>query len=56
KHFEGLTPNISSGFWKMGGGVLEMLKKDVYTENEVWDFSKVQIYPFKCAFRYPVDA
>ncbi|TVY13596.1 hypothetical protein LARI1_G006340, partial [Lachnellula arida] len=34
--------------------VLEMLKRDVYTENEVWDFSK--IYPFKCAFRYPVDA
>ncbi|TVY87836.1 hypothetical protein LAWI1_G003394, partial [Lachnellula willkommii] len=36
--------------------VLEMLKRDVYTENEVWDFSKLQIYPFKCAFRYPVDA
>ncbi|KAK7732928.1 hypothetical protein SLS57_000871 [Botryosphaeria dothidea] len=31
--------------------VLEKLKKDVYTENQVWDWSKVQIYPFKSAIR-----
>lgn len=31
--------------------VLEKLKKDVYAENEVWDFEKAQIYPFKCAIR-----
>jgi len=31
--------------------VLEQLKKDVYAESGVWDFSKVQILPFKCAFR-----
>ncbi|KAG9245051.1 hypothetical protein BJ878DRAFT_420053 [Calycina marina] len=31
--------------------VLEQLKKDVYAESGVWDFSKVQIWPFKCAFR-----
>ncbi|KAL3424939.1 hypothetical protein PVAG01_04220 [Phlyctema vagabunda] len=33
--------------------VLEVLKSDVYSENDVWDFSKIQIYPFKCAFRKP---
>ncbi|KAM3069441.1 hypothetical protein ACMFMF_008658 [Clarireedia jacksonii] len=27
--------------------VLETLKKDIYAENDVWDFSKVQIWPFK---------
>jgi len=31
--------------------VLEMLKKDIYATSGVWDFSKIQIYPFKCAFR-----
>ncbi|RAL65297.1 hypothetical protein DID88_000865 [Monilinia fructigena] len=31
--------------------VIEVLKKDIYAENDVWDFSKIQIYPFKCAFR-----
>ncbi|PMD27179.1 hypothetical protein NA56DRAFT_667562 [Hyaloscypha hepaticicola] len=31
--------------------VLEILKNDIYAKNEVWDFSKIQIYPFKCAFR-----
>jgi len=33
--------------------VLEELKKDVYSKNQVWDFSKIQIYPFKTAFRSP---
>ncbi|KAJ5041020.1 uncharacterized protein L3040_005577 [Drepanopeziza brunnea f. sp. 'multigermtubi'] len=33
--------------------VLEQLKADTYAKNEVWDFSKIQIYPFKCAFRTP---
>ena len=32
--------------------VIEKLKKDIYAESGVWDFSKIQIYPFKCAFRY----
>ncbi|PQE03730.1 Dimeric alpha-beta barrel protein [Rutstroemia sp. NJR-2017a BBW] len=27
--------------------VIEMLKKDVYAENDVWDFNKIQIWPFK---------
>ncbi|CCU78162.1 YCII-related domain protein [Blumeria hordei DH14] len=34
--------------------VIEKLKKDVYAEAGVWDFSKVQIYPFKCAVRTAV--
>lgn len=29
--------------------VLERLKSDVYSKSEVWDWSKVQIYPFKSA-------
>jgi len=33
--------------------VLEALKKDIYAKNNVWDFSKIQIYPFKAAFRNP---
>ncbi|KAF2025473.1 hypothetical protein EK21DRAFT_76396 [Setomelanomma holmii] len=31
--------------------VVERLKKDVYTQGEVWDMSKVQIIPFKSALR-----
>ncbi|KAL2073169.1 hypothetical protein VTL71DRAFT_10493 [Oculimacula yallundae] len=80
-HFEGLKTGVESGFWKMGGAlleevpkegdglkiqgsamvalasskeeVIEKLKADTYAKNEVWDFSKIQIYPFKCAFRHP---
>ncbi|KAH8685513.1 hypothetical protein BGZ60DRAFT_364764 [Tricladium varicosporioides] len=82
KHFEGLQKGIDSGFWKMGGAlleevpkegeglkiqgsamvalasskeeVIELLKKDIYSESGVWDFSKAQIYPFKCAIRQPL--
>ncbi|TVY22112.1 hypothetical protein LHYA1_G009100, partial [Lachnellula hyalina] len=35
--------------------IIELLKADIYSENEVWDFSKLQIYPYKCAFRAPLD-
>lgn len=31
--------------------VMEQLKDDIYVTSGVWDLSKVQIYPFKCAFR-----
>ncbi|KAH7355596.1 hypothetical protein BKA66DRAFT_446431 [Pyrenochaeta sp. MPI-SDFR-AT-0127] len=34
--------------------VVERLQKDVYTKGEVWDFSKVQIIPFKSALRKPL--
>lgn len=30
--------------------VLEKLKGDIYAKNNVWDFSKVQIFPFVPAF------
>ncbi|TAQ91431.1 hypothetical protein B7494_g211 [Chlorociboria aeruginascens] len=81
EHFEGLKSSVESGFWKMGGAlleevpkegdalkiqgsamvalasskeeVMEQLRNDIYAKNDVWDFSKVQIYPFKCAFRHP---
>ena len=29
--------------------VLEKLKNDIYTESDVWDWNKVQIYPFRSA-------
>ncbi|KAL1305588.1 hypothetical protein AAFC00_007193 [Neodothiora populina] len=31
--------------------VLEKLKGDVYSQSGVWNWEKVQIYPFKAAFR-----
>ncbi|RDL37813.1 Uncharacterized protein BP5553_05246 [Venustampulla echinocandica] len=33
--------------------VMEALKKDIYAQSGVWDLNKIQIYPFKCAFRNP---
>jgi len=35
--------------------VLEVLRKDTYAESGIWDMSKIQLIPFKCAFRYPVE-
>ena len=31
--------------------VVEALKKDVYSTSGVWDWSKVQIWPFRSAVR-----
>ncbi|KAF4120030.1 uncharacterized protein GMORB2_3441 [Geosmithia morbida] len=31
--------------------ILEMLRNDVYAKADVWDFEKVQIYPFKSAWK-----
>ena len=31
--------------------VIERLQKDIYVTGEVWDWSKVQIIPFKSALR-----
>ncbi|KEZ38753.1 hypothetical protein SAPIO_CDS10784 [Scedosporium apiospermum] len=33
--------------------VLDIIKKDVYTESGVWDFEKIQIWPVLLAFRNP---
>ncbi|KAF7545053.1 hypothetical protein G7Z17_g9473 [Cylindrodendrum hubeiense] len=82
-HFEGMTPKVKDGSWKMGGALLnnvpkdddpasldflgstlvcvaesveqvrEQLSKDIYATSGVWDMEKVQIYPFRCAFRNP---
>ncbi|KAH7330546.1 hypothetical protein BKA65DRAFT_554518 [Rhexocercosporidium sp. MPI-PUGE-AT-0058] len=34
--------------------VLAELRKDIYTTNEVWDWEKVQIFPFKSTLRKPM--
>ncbi|KAK7425193.1 hypothetical protein QQX98_000108 [Neonectria punicea] len=33
--------------------VREQLSKDIYATSGVWDMEKIQIYPFRCAFRNP---
>ncbi|KAL9097226.1 MAG: hypothetical protein Q9165_000653 [Trypethelium subeluteriae] len=33
--------------------VMKVIEEDVYFKNDVWDKSKIQIYPFKSAFRKP---
>ncbi|KAF2100662.1 hypothetical protein NA57DRAFT_74262 [Rhizodiscina lignyota] len=35
--------------------VLDRLKADLYTTAGVWDWNKIQIYPFKCAVRTAMD-
>ncbi|CAZ79343.1 unnamed protein product [Tuber melanosporum] len=34
--------------------VLEVLKQDVYSKNDVWDWEKAEIYPFKTAIASPL--
>ncbi|PVI07848.1 hypothetical protein DM02DRAFT_511772 [Periconia macrospinosa] len=34
--------------------VIERLKKDKYVTGEVWDWDKVQVFPFKSALRKPL--
>ncbi|KAF6224074.1 hypothetical protein HO133_010648 [Letharia lupina] len=81
-HLNALHPRIKSGFWKLGGAILEevikeaqgprikgsimlafaeskedvlkALQEDVYFTQGVWDWNKVQIHPFKSAFRQPL--
>ncbi|KAI6251675.1 hypothetical protein MCOR07_008742 [Pyricularia oryzae] len=33
--------------------IMEVLKADPYAKEGVWDLDKVQMWPFKCAFRKP---
>ncbi|TLS31116.1 hypothetical protein PpBr36_03028 [Pyricularia pennisetigena] len=33
--------------------IMEVLKADPYAKEGVWDLEKVQMWPFKCAFRNP---
>jgi hypothetical protein len=52
---EGETPKMKGSAMLIGAKtkeeVIERLKKDVYVKDGVWDFSKVQIIPFKSALR-----
>ncbi|RPA97924.1 hypothetical protein L873DRAFT_1689321 [Choiromyces venosus 120613-1] len=34
--------------------VIEVLKQDVYSKNDVWDWEKAEIYPFKTAIASPL--
>lgn len=36
--------------------VIERLRKDLYTERKVWDWNKVQIYPFNSTVRLAKNA
>lgn len=31
-----------------------MLKDDIYVKADVWDMEKIQVYPIKCGFRFPL--
>jgi hypothetical protein len=52
---EGQAPKMKGSAMLIGAKtreeVVERLKKDVYVKGEVWDWSKVQIIPFKSALR-----
>ncbi|KAJ4409215.1 hypothetical protein N0V85_004117 [Neurospora sp. IMI 360204] len=34
--------------------VIKILKEDIYAQKGVWDVDNAQMWPFKCAFRFPV--
>jgi hypothetical protein len=55
---EGEAPNMKGSAMLCGAKtkeeVLERLKNDVYVQGEVWDWSKVQIIPFRSALRKPL--
>ncbi|KAL5405031.1 hypothetical protein PMIN03_008744 [Paraphaeosphaeria minitans] len=52
---EGQAPKMKGSAMLIGANsreeVVERLKKDVYVKGEVWDWTKVQIIPFKSALR-----
>lgn len=52
---EGETPPVIGSavlaFAKTKEEVIDLLKRDIYTEQGVWDWSKVQIWPFKSTIR-----
>jgi len=56
---EGETPKFKGSVFVVLASskeeVVEQLNRDVYVKNGVWDMSKTQIIPFKCAFRYPTS-
>ncbi|OCK81812.1 hypothetical protein K432DRAFT_391844 [Lepidopterella palustris CBS 459.81] len=52
---EGETPKMKGSAMLVWANskeeVLKRLKNDVYVTGEVWDFEKLQIFPFKSALR-----
>ncbi|RPA79890.1 hypothetical protein BJ508DRAFT_415697 [Ascobolus immersus RN42] len=58
KFQEGVTPNFKGSVMIALGDnkeeVVAKLKEDVYTKNNVWDWEKVEIYPFRTAVRVPL--
>jgi hypothetical protein len=52
---EGETPKMKGSAVLVGARtkeeVVERLQNDVYVKGDVWDWSKVQIIPFKSALR-----
>ncbi|PWW78908.1 hypothetical protein C7212DRAFT_166732 [Tuber magnatum] len=55
---EGKTPAFKGSVIVATGAskedVLEVLKQDVYSKNNVWDWEKAEIYPFKTAVVSPL--
>ncbi|KAF2279662.1 uncharacterized protein EI97DRAFT_183258 [Westerdykella ornata] len=51
----GETPKMTGSAMLIGAKtkeeVIERIKRDIYVTNEVWDWSKIQIIPFKSALR-----
>ncbi|KAI9838402.1 MAG: hypothetical protein M1819_005671 [Sarea resinae] len=52
---EGESPKINGSIMLASADskeeVIETLKNDTYYQNEVWDWEKVKVYPFKTAVR-----
>lgn len=55
---EGEGPKIKGSimlaFAESEEDVLKALREDIYSTEGVWDWNKVQIHPFKSAFRQPL--
>jgi uncharacterized protein len=54
KPSEGNVPMIGSAmiaYAETKEEVIEAIKNDIYTKSEVWDLSKIQIWPFRSAIR-----
>ncbi|GME93017.1 unnamed protein product [Ambrosiozyma monospora] len=52
KEFAGSAYNIKANSKEE---IMEFLKSDPYVEAGIWDLSNVQIWPYGCAGRLPVD-
>jgi len=57
---EGETPPIAGSamlaYAETKEEVIESLKNDIYTKGGVWNWEKVQIWPFRSAIRSDITA